>query len=116
MRNTVKTCKRGACKNYNPMGNEQMKILKVSLNTACIVCKHILNEKRPILYVSHDEDDGCWQFMCGDEHVFTEDARVIALVEAFELDASISQVAGMPCGCFAERESAASDWRIFSRQ
>ncbi len=44
------------------------------------------------------------------------DARVIALAEAFELDASISQVAGMPCGCFAERESAASDWRIFSRQ
>ena len=87
-----------------------------SPNTACIVCRHILDEKRPILYVSHDEEDGCWQFMCGDEHVFTEDARVIALAEAFELDASISQVAGMPCGCFAERESAASAWQVFSRQ
>ncbi len=36
MRNTVKTCKRGACKNYNPMGNEQMKILKV-LNVISII-------------------------------------------------------------------------------
>lgn len=26
-------------------------------NTACIVCCHIL-EGHPILYVSHDEDDG----------------------------------------------------------
>ena len=30
-------------------------------NTACIVCCHIL-EGHPILYVSHDEDDGMWQF------------------------------------------------------
>lgn len=28
-------------------------------NTACIVCCHIL-EGHPILYVSHDEDDGMW--------------------------------------------------------
>ena len=30
-------------------------------NTACIVCCHIL-EGHPILYVSHDEDDGMWKF------------------------------------------------------
>lgn len=81
-------------------------------NTACIVCKHVLCENKPILYVSHDEEDGCWQFMCGDEHVFPDDARVIALSEAWELDDSISEVAGMPCGSFAERESVTSDWRI----
>ena len=81
-------------------------------NTACIVCKHVLCEKKPILYASHDEEDGCWQFMCGEEHVFPEDARVIALAEAWELDASISQVADMPCGNFAVRESESSAWRI----
>jgi hypothetical protein len=80
-------------------------------NTACIVCKHVLEKKRPILYVSHDKEDGCWQFMCGDKHAFPEDARVIALAEAFELDASIAQVADIPCGCFAERESAESAWK-----
>ena len=85
-------------------------------NTACIICKHILYEKKTILYVSHDEEDGCWQFMCGENHGFPEDARVIALVEAFELDASLSQVADMPCGSFAERASETSAWRIVSQK
>ena len=83
-------------------------------NTACIVCKHVLQKEKPILYVSHDEEDGCWQFMCGGEHDFSEDARVIALAEAFELDASVLQVADMPCGCAAERESETSDWRVLN--
>ena len=34
-------------------------------NIACITCSHILDENKPILYVSHDYDDGCWQFLCG---------------------------------------------------
>ena len=85
-------------------------------NTACIVCKHILCEKKTILYVSHDEEDGCWQFMCGGDHDFPDDARVIALAEAFELDDSLSRVADMPYGSFAERESETSAWRIVSQR
>ena len=34
-------------------------------NTATITCCHILENGEPILYVSHDEDDGMWQFLCG---------------------------------------------------
>ena len=30
-------------------------------NTATITCCHILENREPILYVSHDEDDGMWQ-------------------------------------------------------
>lgn len=29
-------------------------------NTAVIVCSHIIDRLAPILYVSHDEDDGMW--------------------------------------------------------
>ena len=32
-------------------------------NTACFTCRHVLEENRPIRYVSHDED-GYWQFLC----------------------------------------------------
>ena len=32
-------------------------------NTATILCKHIARGEKPILYVSHDEDDGMWQFL-----------------------------------------------------
>ena len=38
-------------------------------NTACIICDHVFNRERPILYVNHDSEDGGWQFMCGlDNH------------------------------------------------
>ena len=84
-------------------------------NTACIVCKHVLYEKKSILYVSHDEEDGCWQFMCGGEHESPDDAGVIALSEIYELDNSVSGIADMPCGCEAERESETSAWKIIKQ-
>ena len=31
-------------------------------NTATIICCHIIDDGKPILYVSHDEDDGMKQF------------------------------------------------------
>ena len=43
-------------------------------NTATIICCHIINGEEPILFVSHDEDDGMWQFLCGKAHE-TDDAK-----------------------------------------
>lgn len=48
-------------------------------NTACFTCCHVLEENKPILYVSHDED-GYWQFLCGGNHK-EEDARVVSLIK-----------------------------------
>ena len=79
---------------------------KDSPNTA--VCKHFMCGERPALFVSHD-DDGYWQFMCGDEHA-QEDARVIGLEEAFRIDESIGAVADMPYGYYCERDSKESAW------
>lgn len=31
-------------------------------NTATITCSHIIEDGKPILYLSHDKDDGMWQF------------------------------------------------------
>ena len=41
-------------------------------NTATILCKHIARGEKPILYVSHDEDDGMWQFLCNEEHTIED--------------------------------------------
>ena len=59
-------------------------------NTAVITCVHILNEKQPILYVSHDADDRCWQFLCGREHS-VEESKIVALEEIYEMDKSIKK-------------------------
>ena len=39
-----------------------------SPDTITIICCHIVENQVPILYVSHDEDDGMWQFLCGETH------------------------------------------------
>ena len=77
-------------------------------DTACIICNHIVNWKSPILFVSHDEDDGMWQFLCGGSHG-VEDAKVVALGEVFDLDPSIEKVAEMPCGYCATRDKIDDD-------
>ena len=45
-------------------------------NTACIVCHHVLAGKNPITFISYDEEDGMWQFLCSEDHT-GEDARLI---------------------------------------
>lgn len=77
-------------------------------NTATFVCCHVLDKKRPILRVTHDED-GYWQFLCGDTHT-EEQARIIPLMEAYNLDKRVGQVANMECGQSAERVDINSDW------
>lgn len=79
-------------------------------NTVVIICDHILNEKEPILFVSHDED-GMWQFLCGKSHT-TADAGIISLEEVYALDSSIKGIAHMPCGYYATRISKDDDWDI----
>ena len=66
-------------------------------NTATITCCHILENGEPILYVSHDEDDGMWQFLCGKAHE-TDEAKLVSLKSVFDLDNSVGILKDMPCG------------------
>ena len=66
-------------------------------NTATILCKHIARGEQPILYVSHDEDDGMWQFLCNEEHTI-EDLMLVTLKQAYELDSSIGKIKDLPLG------------------
>lgn len=80
-------------------------------DTATIICCHIMENEAPILYVSHDEDDGMWQFLCGKPHD-TDEARIVSLKWVFESDHSIGMLRDMPCGCCAERETQNDSWVI----
>ena len=79
-------------------------------DTACIVCRHVIDKEKAITYISHDDDDGMWQFLCGDAHS-TEDARLVSLYYAYSLDKSVGQVADMPCGCYIQRKNGSDDWK-----
>jgi hypothetical protein len=52
-----------------------------------------------------------WQFLCGREHE-TEDARLVSLESIFEIDNSVGELADMPCGHQAERDTKSSIWNV----
>ena len=79
-------------------------------NIVVFTTTQILRLGQPILYVSHDEDDGAWQFHTG-EQVSDEDAMVVTLSEMVEHDQSICELADLPFEWIAERERVGSPWR-----
>ena len=80
-------------------------------NTAALICTHVLNGD-PILYVSHDADDGMWQFLCGRNGHSTQEARLVSLAKVVDIDPQIGALASMPLGCAAERNDADSPWEV----
>lgn len=82
-------------------------------NTACIVCDHVFNNDRPILHVTHDADDGGWQFMCGMDDHDESNAKIISLKQATEIDSSINDLYEMPLGVSAERETIKDKWKPY---
>jgi len=62
-----------------------------------ITLDRIVDGRRPILFVSHDVDDGGWQFLDGDG-VTEKDARVVSLQELVERDPTLRELADLPVG------------------
>ncbi len=84
-----------------------------SENTACITCDHVVNRQRPILYASHESEDGMWQFLCGQEGHTEANAKVISLKQATIIDPTINDLYEMPFGVGAERRTKESKWVPF---
>jgi hypothetical protein len=51
-------------------------------NTASITTRQVL-EGAPILLVTHDADDGGWQFLCGTSDD-TEDGRIVGMGQMYD--------------------------------
>lgn len=84
-----------------------------SPDTCVLTCRHMLDEHAPVLRITHDQD-GIWQFLCGKSHE-TADARVLSLMELWRMAPSAGRVAGLPCGCTAERKHRLARWRQYRR-
>lgn len=78
-------------------------------NTATFTTTHVIREGHPILSVYHDHD-GDWQFLCG-APTDVADAMLVCLGCTFERDRSIGELADLPIGWQAWRESADAPWQ-----
>lgn len=64
---------------------------------------------RPILMVSHDEDDGGWQFLCRSTED-PADGRIVHLQHILSIDPSVGDVADLPLGWVAFRQEPSGPW------
>ncbi|HEX3626493.1 MAG TPA: hypothetical protein VH280_13845 [Verrucomicrobiae bacterium] len=79
-------------------------------NVAVFTSKEIVSESTWIQYVTHDEDDGAWQFHPIDG-TLEEDARIVSLEKIVEIDSSVAQLFDLPLGWYAWRKSRDSAWK-----
>ena len=79
-------------------------------NCVAITLQAIAFEGAPILHVSHDEDDHGWQFL-GLEDADVEQGTVLSLANIVKLDPSVLEVADLPPGWHAWRQSPSSPWQ-----
>jgi hypothetical protein len=79
-------------------------------NIAAMTVRQIIQGSQPILLVSHDADDGTWQFLPGGP-VRMADGVLVRLQTLLRLDPSISELADLPLGWTAERSAVGQPWR-----
>lgn len=80
-------------------------------NCATVVSNSIIEKRKPILYVSHDEDDHGWQFL-DNESEELDDLCIVGLGHILELDASMAGLACLEPGWQATRADTNSEWVI----
>jgi len=95
--------------NYRKLLKVNRMKFKDAPNTMVITTKRIISREAVVLFVSHDEEDGMWQFLDGyeaDENC----AAIINLIEMVSIDSSIEALADLPLGWVAWRDSMDSKW------
>lgn len=75
-------------------------------------CSHILEDGRPILLVTHHEDDSNWQFLCGGETHDDASAVIVSLGELLDLDPTIEDICDLPLDSFAMRSAVGEKWYV----
>jgi hypothetical protein len=80
-------------------------------NVAVITLRDITDGKTRILLVTHDEDDGMWQFLDGRANPDPDGASLVSLRYIYELDPSVGELADLPCGWRAWRNAPNQPWQ-----
>jgi hypothetical protein len=86
---------------------------KTLIDTAVFTTKYVIEDKKTIVLVTHDIEDGAWQFFSDDSFVnFEEVAKVVGFQELINMDNSLLQILDMPLGYSATRKDEFDNWKI----
>jgi hypothetical protein len=87
----------------------------VSPHTGVFTTKKINRQEEPITYVSHDADDGAWQFH-GPSDSPTEEAVVVCFHHITDHDPSIRELFDLQTGWCAWRDEVGAPWHREPRE
>lgn len=86
---------------------------KTLIDTAVFTTKYVIEDKRTIILVTHDIEDGAWQFFSDDSlDNFEEVAKIVGFQELINMDDSLLQIVDMPLGYSATRKDEFDNWKI----
>jgi len=79
--------------------------LKDLFDTAVFTTRFVIEDKKTITYVTHEIEDGAWQFFSDDRFDdFESVAKVVGLREIIKLDPSIMELIEMSEGFIATKK------------
>jgi hypothetical protein len=84
-------------------------------NVAATTSRYVTEEGRPILLVTHYEDDHSWGFQSGDP-LSVEDGRVVGMGTILRHDPTLARIADLAPGWSAERQSVGGEWHRYQDQ
>jgi hypothetical protein len=81
-------------------------------NVAVFVNRKAMRGDGWIARVVHDDDDGAWQFHAHESEEFDdEDIMILALRKIVDSDETVMELADLPYGWHAWRETKSSPWK-----
>jgi hypothetical protein len=87
--------------------------LKNSIDTAVFTTRFVLEDKKAITYVTHEIEDGAWQFFSDDKFDdFESVAKIVGLMEIVEIDPTVIEIINMDVGHVATRKNKGDKWTI----
>lgn len=78
--------------------------------TAVFTTRRIITGGHPILFVTHDEEDGAWQFHDGHQ-VEDEKPLIVSLLNIANRDSSILELGDLALGWHAWRTDIHAPWQ-----
>ena len=78
-------------------------------HTTAYLSQTVHDGSEPVTYVSHDGDDGAWQFL-GDSMSAGGGPVLSCLHHPIDSDPSLAELADLPLGWCAERERPGEPW------
>ena len=79
-------------------------------NVAVFTTRRIMSGEHAIDYVTHEEDDGAWQFLNWQAGFDMKEAMLVGLAEVIAIDKSLLEISDLPVGWIARRDRKSGPW------